>query len=223
MTTPQSTEQTVRQQQLSWLLALADQQDRHAGRAALHLASALADPDDLDPDDDEDHLTTAQHQAAAEVESRLSLAAATVMQALATTWATPAAMFGAVSAPAAQPPVQQTAQPTAANRAAADHEPAQPTQSPTADCRDITASDADATAAGTADAVAIAAHLRELATEADGTAYLAAQQLTRADLLAVAAASGLTRIDQLSTAVLTQRVLKQTIGARNKFAGLRKW
>jgi hypothetical protein len=74
-----------------------------------------------------------------------------------------------------------------------------------------------------ADAVAIASHLRETETETDGAAYLHAQHLDRESLLAVAAELGLTRVSRLSQTELEKRVLKQAIGARRKFAGLRKW
>jgi hypothetical protein len=70
---------------------------------------------------------------------------------------------------------------------------------------------------------AIASHLRETETEEDGVAYLRAQHLDRDGLLAVAAELQLTRVSRLSPAELEKRVLKQAIGARRKFAGLRKW
>ncbi|WP_410641258.1 hypothetical protein [Amycolatopsis sp. lyj-346] len=73
------------------------------------------------------------------------------------------------------------------------------------------------------DAAAIATHLRETETEAEGAAYLEAQRLDRDSLLAVAAALQLTRVERLSQKELKRRVLKQAIGARRKFAGLRKW
>jgi hypothetical protein len=75
----------------------------------------------------------------------------------------------------------------------------------------------------TPEAAAIASHLCETATEEEGAAYLAAQRLNRQDLLAVAAELQLTRVSKLSQAELEKRVLKQAIGARRKFAGLRKW
>ena len=75
-----------------------------------------------------------------------------------------------------------------------------------------------------ADAVAaIAARLRGTATEVEGAAYLHDQDLDHEALLAVAAALGLTRVERLSTRALEARVLKQAIGARRKFEGLRKW
>ncbi|WP_206792618.1 Rho termination factor N-terminal domain-containing protein [Amycolatopsis sp. MtRt-6] len=73
------------------------------------------------------------------------------------------------------------------------------------------------------DAAAIAAHLRETETEAEGAAYLEDRHLDRESLLAVAAELQLTRVARLSQAELKRRVLKQAIGARRKFAGLRKW
>ncbi|MEU0530854.1 Rho termination factor N-terminal domain-containing protein [Amycolatopsis tolypomycina] len=73
------------------------------------------------------------------------------------------------------------------------------------------------------DAAAIAAQLRSTETEAEGAAYLDAQHLDRESLLAVAAELQLTRVDRLSRKELERRVLKQAIGARRKFAGLRKW
>ncbi|WIY05650.1 hypothetical protein QRX60_18010 [Amycolatopsis mongoliensis] len=71
--------------------------------------------------------------------------------------------------------------------------------------------------------VAIAAHLRDLETEEAGAAYLDDQHLDRDALLAVAAELQLTRVTRLSQTELEKRVLKQAIGARRKFAGLRKW
>lgn len=72
-------------------------------------------------------------------------------------------------------------------------------------------------------ATRIASHLRETETEEEGAAYLRAQQLDRATLLAVATELHLTRVDRLSRTELEKRLLKQAIGARRKFAGLRKW
>lgn len=73
------------------------------------------------------------------------------------------------------------------------------------------------------DAAAIAAHLRGTDTEDEGAAYLRARRLDRETLLAVAAELLLTRVDHLSRPQLEKRVLKQAIGARRKFDGLRKW
>jgi hypothetical protein len=73
------------------------------------------------------------------------------------------------------------------------------------------------------DAAAIAARLRDIETEEEGAAYLRAQHLNRPGLLAVAAELQLTRVDRLKPPDLEKRVLKQAIGARRKFAGLRKW
>jgi len=72
-------------------------------------------------------------------------------------------------------------------------------------------------------AAAIAAHLRACDTEAEGAAYLRAQHLDRQGLLAVAAALQLTRMDRLTKTELEKRVIKQAIGARRKFTGLRHW
>lgn len=74
-----------------------------------------------------------------------------------------------------------------------------------------------------ADVAAIASHLRETETEEEGAAYLHAQHLDRESLLAVAAELQLTRVNRLSQTELEKRVLKQAIGARRKFSGLRKW
>jgi hypothetical protein len=74
-----------------------------------------------------------------------------------------------------------------------------------------------------ADVAAIATRLRNIETEDEGAAYLRAQSLDRDGLLAVAAELQLTRVDRLKPAELEKRVLKQAIGARRKFAGLRKW
>lgn len=79
------------------------------------------------------------------------------------------------------------------------------------------------TAQPSVDAAAIAARLRDISTEEDGAAHLDAQRLDRENLLAVAAELKLTRVDRLSRAELRRRVLKQAIGARRKFAGLRNW
>lgn len=73
------------------------------------------------------------------------------------------------------------------------------------------------------DAAGIASSLREMATEDEGRAYLHTQVLDRDRLLEVASQLGLTRIDRLGVAELERRVIKQAIGARNKFAGLRDW
>ncbi|UOZ07899.1 hypothetical protein [Amycolatopsis sp. WQ 127309] len=73
------------------------------------------------------------------------------------------------------------------------------------------------------DVAAIATSLRETETEEEGAAYLHAQHLDRESLLAVAAELQLTRVSRLSQTELEKRVLKQAIGARRKFAGLRKW
>jgi hypothetical protein len=73
------------------------------------------------------------------------------------------------------------------------------------------------------DTATIASHLREIETEEDGAAYLDAQHLDRESLLALAAELQLTRVSRLSQTELEKRVLKQAIGARRKFAGLRKW
>lgn len=69
----------------------------------------------------------------------------------------------------------------------------------------------------------IATRLREIDNEADGALYLRTQHLTKEDLLAVATELLLTRVDRLSRRELETRVLKQAIGARRKFDGLRKW
>jgi hypothetical protein len=69
----------------------------------------------------------------------------------------------------------------------------------------------------------IVARLRNTATMDAGAAYLLSLHLDRPSLLAVAAASGLSRVDRLTDTVLRARVLKQTISARRKTAGLRNW
>jgi hypothetical protein len=79
------------------------------------------------------------------------------------------------------------------------------------------------TAEPDADAAAMASRLRATDTEEAGAAFLDAHNLNRTSLLAVAAALGLTRVNRLSQTELTKRVLTQAIGARRKFAGLRKW
>ncbi|MFC4855864.1 hypothetical protein [Actinophytocola glycyrrhizae] len=74
-----------------------------------------------------------------------------------------------------------------------------------------------------ADVAAIASRLRETETEEEGAEYLHAQNLDADGLLSVAAALGLTRVNRLRQANLEKRVLKQAIGARRKFDGLRNW
>jgi len=73
------------------------------------------------------------------------------------------------------------------------------------------------------DAALVATRLRETETEQQGADYLRSQGLDRDGLLAVAAELRLTRVDRLSQSELEKRVLKQAIGARRKFSGLRKW
>jgi hypothetical protein len=75
-------------------------------------------------------------------------------------------------------------------------------------------------------AASIAAQLRETETETEsqGAAFLAGLQLDREGLLAVAEELQLTRMESVrSLAELRRRILKQAIGARRKFEGLRKW
>ena len=74
-----------------------------------------------------------------------------------------------------------------------------------------------------ADMAAIALRLRETETVDEGAAYLREQHLDKDGLLAVATALGLTRVNNLRQSELEKRVLKQAIGARRKFEGLRKW
>lgn len=73
------------------------------------------------------------------------------------------------------------------------------------------------------DPSAIASRLHETETEDQGAAYLDELHLDREGLLAVAAELKLTRVDRLSVKALKERVLKQAIGARRKFEGLRHW
>jgi hypothetical protein len=68
----------------------------------------------------------------------------------------------------------------------------------------------------------IAKRLRETETEDEGTAYLHEQQLDREGLLAVAAELGLSRLDRASKKTLEERIIRQAIGARRKFQGLRE-
>lgn len=79
------------------------------------------------------------------------------------------------------------------------------------------------TARSNTDMTTIASHLRETETEEEGATYLHALHLDREGLLAVAAELQLTRVSRLSQTELEKRVLKQAIGARRKFAGLRRW
>ena len=72
-------------------------------------------------------------------------------------------------------------------------------------------------------AATIATRLRETETEEQGVVYLREQNLDREGLLAVAAELQLTRVERLSRTELEKRVLRQAIGARRKFAGLRSW
>jgi hypothetical protein len=93
----------------------------------------------------------------------------------------------------------------------------------THEARPSTVAPATATVKPNADVAAIASRLRETETEEEGAAYLHAQHLDRESLLAVAAELQLTRVDRLSQTELEKRVLKQAIGARRKFTGLRRW
>ncbi|WP_410640677.1 hypothetical protein [Amycolatopsis sp. lyj-346] len=106
----------------------------------------------------------------------------------------------AAEADAGPPPTQQTPTPVATER---------PTSAVNANTEQSAAA-------------AVAARLRETATTEQGAAYLKDQQLDRETLLAVAGELGLTRMDRLSKTKLQERVLKQAIGARNKFRGLRE-
>lgn len=80
-----------------------------------------------------------------------------------------------------------------------------------------------ATVMATSDVTAIVAKLRTTDTEADGSTYLDEQKLTREKLLAVAAALQVTRVQRLSMKELKKRILRQAIGARRKYEGLRSW
>ncbi|MEA5358731.1 hypothetical protein VA596_04225 [Amycolatopsis sp., V23-08] len=80
-----------------------------------------------------------------------------------------------------------------------------------------------APAESNADVAAITARLTEIETEPEGAAYLKAQHLNRETLLAVAAELQLTRVERLSQTELQKKILRQAIGARRRFAGLRKW
>jgi hypothetical protein len=74
-----------------------------------------------------------------------------------------------------------------------------------------------------ADVAAVTSRLSEIETEAEGATYLKAQHLDRATLLAVAAELQLTRVERLTQSELQKKILRQAIGARRRFAGLRKW
>lgn len=100
---------------------------------------------------------------------------------------------------------------------------AEPLTSPPKEPRRTTITQPTETAKPAAEVAAIATRLRETETEEEGAAYLRAEDLDRESLLAVAAELQLTRVDRLSQTELEKRVLKQAIGARRKFAGLRKW
>jgi hypothetical protein len=73
------------------------------------------------------------------------------------------------------------------------------------------------------DPAAIAQRLRETATVEEGAEYLRIQRLDKEQLLAVATELQLTRVSRLSRTELEKRVLRQAIGARRKYEGLRKW
>lgn len=73
------------------------------------------------------------------------------------------------------------------------------------------------------DHAAIAHQLRATDTVDQGADLLDTLKTTKADLLAIAGHLGLTRVDRLTGPQLRARVLKQAIGARRKFAGLRSW
>ncbi len=87
----------------------------------------------------------------------------------------------------------------------------------------VTTPDAPPPTMADVDPAAVAARLRETETEEQGAEYLREQRLDHGTLLAVAAELQLTRVDRLRPAELEKRVLKQAIGARRKFSGLRKW
>ncbi|MFD9966186.1 hypothetical protein [Amycolatopsis sp. NPDC058986] len=70
---------------------------------------------------------------------------------------------------------------------------------------------------------AIVKALQGIDTVEEGAEYLRAQRLDKDGLVAVAHAALLTRIEHLSKPKLIDRILNQTITARLKFAGLRKW
>jgi hypothetical protein len=97
------------------------------------------------------------------------------------------------------------------------------TPSPSTEGDQETASQEAAPPRSNGEAAAIASYLRETETEEEGAAYLQAQQLDRDGLLAVAAELQLTRVERLTQKDLRKRILKQAIGARRKYAGLRKW
>lgn len=119
-------------------------------------------------------------------------------------------------APAARPPTRAPSSPDPASPDPASPDPANGTSA--AEPRSTSG-----TAEPDANVAAIASRLRETETEEAGAVYLDAQNLDRESLLAVAAELGLTRVNRLSQTELEKRVLKQAIGARRKFAGLRKW
>jgi hypothetical protein len=96
-------------------------------------------------------------------------------------------------------------------------------QADTAEARPAPTARSTDTAKQNVDAAAVASRLRELETEEEGAEYLRTQRLDREGLLAVAAELQLTRVARLKASELEKRVLKQAIGARRKFAGLRKW
>lgn len=73
------------------------------------------------------------------------------------------------------------------------------------------------------DAAAIALRLRETETETEGTTYLESLNLDKDSLLAVATELQLSRLERESGAEIERRIIKQAIGARRKFEGLRKW
>lgn len=73
------------------------------------------------------------------------------------------------------------------------------------------------------DAAAIALRLRETETETEGTTYLESLKLDKDSLLAVATELQLSRLERQSGAEIKRRIIKQAIGARRKFEGLRKW
>jgi hypothetical protein len=72
------------------------------------------------------------------------------------------------------------------------------------------------------DGDAIAAQLRQFATEDEGGTHLHALGLDVDGLRAVAGALGMSRVESLTAVELEKRILKQAIGARNKFAVLRR-
>lgn len=73
------------------------------------------------------------------------------------------------------------------------------------------------------DPAQVAATLRSCDTVPDGANYLDGLRPSKDDLVALVQALGVTRTNGLTKTDLRDRALRQAIGARRKYDGLRSW